>query len=449
MSTFPPPPGPTGAALLRTLMSYTLDPFRTLVELAERYGDIVGFGTGPLPVILVNRPELIEAVLERDNRDFAPVRPLTVQRAMGDGLFTSVGDLHDRQRRLIGPLLHGERITRFGDVIAGHGERLSARWQPGRIVDIERAMLRLVVEAIAEVLFGDDAARHREELVHPALPVNAYLGTRSTHPFAGVPEAIPLLPDNRAFWRAMRALDRGLVRLIQRRRDTADRGDLLSALLIAGAEDGGGMSDRQVRDEVIALYTTGNAVTAGGLMWTWYLLGEHPDVAATLHAELDTVLEGRPPAADDLSRLPYTEMVLAESMRLFPPAWTVGRRALRAYTLDRYGAPVGATLVLSSFVTQRDPRNYPDPLRFDPERWTPEARAGRPRFAYFPFSGGPRGCLGEEFAWMMMRLLLATLAQQWQPVLVHDQALRLEPLIALRPKGGMRMALQRRDAAQG
>src|SRR5262249_8821849 len=173
--------------------------------------------------------------------------------------------------------------------------------------DIERAMVRLVVEAMAEVNFGEDAARHYDELVRPALPVNAYLGTRSTHPFAGLPEALPLLPENRAFWRAMRALDAALLRLIERRRGTEDRGDMLSALLQLD-----GLGDLQVRDELISLYTTGNAVTSRGLMWTWYLLAEHPEVAATLHAELDTVLEDRPPSAADLPLLAYSALVLAD-----------------------------------------------------------------------------------------------------------------------------------------
>jgi cytochrome P450 len=440
------PPGPTGPALLRTLMAYNLDPFGTLADLAARYGDVVSFGLGPMPLYLINRPDLIEDVMVRHNWNFVPIRPLSVQRALRAGLFTSSGYQHEHQRQMIGPLIHGERITRLGDPIARAGERLTARWRPGAEIEMERAMVRLVVETMADILFGEDAVTRRDELVRPALPVNAYLGTRSTHPFAGLAEALPVLPENRAFWRSMHALDDGLLRLIEERRAAGgDRGDLLSALILARDPDGGPvMTDRQVRDEVISLYTTGNGVTASALLWTWYLLDQHREAEDALHAELDAALGDRLPTAADLPRMPYMEMVLSESMRLFSPAWIVGRLALQQYEIEGYVLPAGARLALSSFVTQRDARYWPEPLRFDPGRWTPEARAARPAFAYYPFSGGERGCLGEEFAWLVTRLLLATLARRWQPRLVHDHALKLEPLIALRPAGGMRMMLEPR-----
>jgi cytochrome P450 len=217
-------------------------------------------------------------------------------------------------------------------------------------------------------------------------------------------------------------------------------------LLLAQDEegDGSGMTDEQVRDEAITVFLAGQETTANALTFTWYLLAQHPEVEAKLHAELNTVLNGRAPTVDDLPQLKYTEMVFAEAMRLFPPAYALGRRAIEDFQLGDYCVPGGSTILMSQWVIHRDPRFFPDPLRFDPERWAPEAREARPKFAYFPFGGGPRLCIGEAFAWMEGSLALATLAQHWQPRLVSTRPVELEPLITLRPKGGIAMRLEAR-----
>jgi cytochrome P450 len=208
--------------------------------------------------------------------------------------------------------------------------------------------------------------------------------------------------------------------------------------------DGGGMTDLQLRDEAMTIFLAGHETTANALTWTWYLLSQHPAIEQRLHAEIDSALGTRLPTADDLPSLPYTRMVLAEAMRLYPPAWLVGRRALGAFEAAGYWIPARSIVLLSQYVTQRDPRWFPDPERFDPERFTPDSQAARPKFSYFPFGGGPRVCIGEQFAWMEGVILLATIAQRWKLRLVPGHPVALQPIITLRPKFGMRMTLETR-----
>lgn len=263
-------------------------------------------------------------------------------------------------------------------------------------------------------------------------------------PFAEQLEYLPL-PMIRRFGQARRRLDATIARMIVERRATGDRGDLLSMLLLAqDAGDGPGMSDVQVRDEAMTLFLAGHETTANALTWAWYLLSQSPDVEARFHDEIDRVLQGRLPMVDDLPQLVYTRMLMSESLRLYPPAWTIGRRALGDYHVGGYVIPAGSIVLMSQWVMHRDPRYYPDPKRFDPCRWTPEAQAERPKFAYFPFGGGSRLCVGESFAWMESILLLATLAQRWRLRLAPGQQVAAQPSITLRPRYGMRMVIERR-----
>jgi cytochrome P450 len=266
-------------------------------------------------------------------------------------------------------------------------------------------------------------------------------------PFSELLEKLPL-PPRRRFERARARLDAVIYRIIEEhRREGRDRGDLLSTLLHAVDEEGDrtGMTDEQLRDEVMTIFLAGHETTANALSWTWYLLSQHPEVEAKLHAELAEVLAGRPPTAEDFPRLRYTEMVVAESMRLYPPAWAVGRLALEDHEVGGYLIPRGALVLVSQYVMHRDPRFFPDPERFDPERFTPEAKSARPQFSYFPFGGGPRRCIGEGFAWMEGVLILATLARRWRLRLVPGTDVRTEPRITLRPKGGIQMSVNRKS----
>jgi cytochrome P450 len=264
----------------------------------------------------------------------------------------------------------------------------------------------------------------------------------TTLPFAPLLERLPL-PSTWRFLRARERLDATIYGLIKAQRIAGeDRGDLLSMLLMAqDDEGGGGMSDRQVRDEAMTLFLAGHETTSNALTWTWYLLSQNPEVETRLHAELDQVLGSRRAGGEDMPRLVYTWQVLAESMRLYPPAWVIGRRAIEDYEVAGYRIPKDSIVLASQWVTHRDARFFPEPDRFDPERWTDVARAARPRFAYFPFGGGSRICIGEQFAWLEGVLVLATLARCWCPRLSQGQTVALQPTITLRPRGGMNMFL--------
>jgi len=324
-------------------------------------------------------------------------------------------------------------------------ERLQQRWQTGETLDIDREMARLTLAITGETLFGADVEAEARD-IGPALTAIMNLFPRFLLPCSNLIAKLPL-PSNRQAEQARQLLDTVIYRIIRERRASGvDQGDLLSILLVARDEegDGRGMSDQQLRDEVMPIFLAGHATPAMWLTWTWYLLSQHPAIEAQLHAELDTVLAGRRPTVEDIPQLRYTRMVLAEAMRLYPPAWIIGRRAIAAYEVGEYVIPAKTIIVVSPYITHHDPRFYPAPDVFDPQRWTPEAEAARPRFAYFPFGGGARQCIGEGFAWMEGILVLATLAQQWQMRLVPGHPVALRPLMTLRPRYGIRMMLVRR-----
>jgi cytochrome P450 len=315
-------------------------------------------------------------------------------------------------------------------------------WSAGQVLDVDGEMMRLTLAVVSSSLFGTDVAASADEVREDLASIIA-LFPRFSLPLFGLIQKLPL-PSNVRFDRAVARLDALVYRLIaERQRDGGDHGDLLSMLLLARDEEGGGrMTDRQLRDEVITLLLAGHETTSNALTWTWYLLSQNEEVEARWRDELRRVLGGRAPTFEDLPALPYTEMVLAESMRLFPPAWGMGRRALRDVTLGGFAIRKGAILALSPFIVHRDERFWPDPLRFDPGRFTAEAKAARPRFAYFPFGAGARSCIGEPFAWMEGVLLLATIGQRWRLRLRPGHPVELQAFMTLRPRHGMRMVAE-------
>jgi cytochrome P450 len=305
-------------------------------------------------------------------------------------------------------------------------------------------MLRLTLAIVGEALFGADLESDASEIVTVLSETMKSLST--TLPFAGVLEKLPL-PAVRKTKACRAKLDAIVYRLINERRGSAqEHDDLLQMLLNAQDEENSNirMTDEQVRDEVMTILLAGQVTTANSLSWTWYLLSEHQEVEARLHEELDTVIGDRLPTHTDIQALPYTEKIIRESLRLYSPGWMMGRRVLNDYQVRSYVAPADSVLVVSPYLMHRDARYFPEPLRFDPERWTPEFKATLPKYAYFPFGGGPRGCIGEGFAWMEMILIVATLAQQWKLRLAPGRPVVPQPLITLQPKHGLHMtALQR------
>jgi cytochrome P450 len=438
------PPGPKGAPLLGSLLAFRRDPLEFFTRSAREYGDVVRYRIGTKHVYLFVHPDDIKDVLVTHQHGYGKGRGLQwAKKFLGEGLLTSEGELHTRQRRLSQPAFHRQRIASYAGVMVEFAARVRDTLRDGELVDVARKAGSLTMAIAAKTLFDADVERE-SAAIGDSLDVIMRLFPRFTLPLAGLLDKLPL-KSNREFARARELLDTTIYGMIaERRRSGEDRGDLLSMLLLARDLDGTGMSDRQLRDELMTLFLAGHETTSNALTWTLYLLSQNPAVEARLHAEVDQVLGQRLAAFDDVPRLGYAERVLAESMRLFPPAWAVGRRTLRDERVAGYLIPEGAFVVVSQFVTQRDARFFPDPLRFDPDRFLPERKAERPKYAYFPFSFGARQCIGESFAWMEGTLVLATLAQRLRFRLAPEQRVETEALMTLRPRYGMRMTVERR-----
>lgn len=438
------PPGPRRALPLAALVALRRDPLALLTRLARRHGDIAYVRLGGRPVYLLSHPDLVREVLVEQHRSFVKGEALRRARTLlGDGLLTSEGALHLRQRRLIQPAFHRERIAGYAETMSAYAGRAAAAWADGDTVDIADEMLRLTLAIAGKTLF--DA-----EVEGDAAAVGAAMDELMRRfgllmlPFGPLIEGLPI-PPARRIRHARATLDAVIARLIAERRAGGDRGDLLSMLLLAQDEEGGaGMGEALVRDEVMTLFLAGHETTAAALSWAWLLLARHPEAQARLEAEVDTALGDRLPAAGDLERLPYTRAVLSEAIRLYPPAWVIGRQAVAPATVGGYSIPPGATVLMSPWVIHRDGRFYREPQRFDPGRWLELPAPARPRLAYFPFGAGPRMCVGESFAWMEGTLALATIARRWRLQLAPGQPVTPRPAVTLRPGGDTRVLLERR-----
>lgn len=422
------------------------NPLAMMLSMQREHGDIAHWRMGPQNIYLFSHPDLIRDVLVTNQKNFHKSRGLErARRLLGNGLLTSEGEFHLRQRRLVQPAFHRQRIAAYAVTMSDYAERTSARWSDGQSVDIHSEMMRLTLGIVARTLFDADVDAEAAE-IGSALSDAFESFNLAMLPFTELLEKFPF-PAVRKFNAARDTLDRIIYRMIEERRKSGeDRGDLLSMLLLATDTegDGSGMSDLQLRDEALTLFLAGHETTANALTWTWYLLSQHPDVEQRLHEEVDRVLGDRAPSYEDMPSLPYTRMVLAESMRLYPPAWAIGRRALESFEANGFLIPKRSVVIMSQYIVHRDPRFFPEPERFDPERWTPEAQASRPKYSYFPFGGGTRICIGEQFAWMEGILLVAALSRKWRMQLDPERPVEILPRITLRPKQGMRMRLQRR-----
>jgi cytochrome P450 len=416
------------------------------LNIAREYGDIVYFKSGTLHMYLLNRPDFIQDVLVNGHRSFTKSRVLQrAKRLLGEGLLTSEGDFHLRQRRLVQPAFYRDRLMSYADTMAGCADVGAGRWKVGETRDIAEEMMRITLAIVGQTLFTRDVESDAADIGQALTDVLGTFGTL-TLPFSSAIQRLPFPKFIRAR-RALKFLDRTIYQMVEERRKSGiDNGDLLSMLLLSVDEEGsGGMTDRQVRDEAMTLFLAGHETTATALTWTWYLLSQNPDAEQRLRAELKDVLGGRLPTYSDLPNLRYTEMVLAESLRLYPPAWAVGRMAKTDTRIFNYEVPKNSICLMSPYVMHRNPRYYSDPERFDPQRFTPEAKQDRPKFAYFPFGGGPRVCIGERFAWMEGVLVMATIAQRWRFDLVPGQVIETHPQITLRTRYGMKMIIQPAD----
>jgi cytochrome P450 len=439
------PPGPKNPPLLGQVAKFRRDPPAFLTSVAKAYGDIAYFRLGQQNAFLLSHPDYIRDVLITNQHSFIKSRML--QRAktlLGEGLLTSEAPLHTRQRRLVQPAFHRSRLAGYAEMMIAYAVRTRDHWHDGESLDVAVEMMRLTLAVVAKTLFNADVESEAKE-IGESLSAILHLFDIVMMPFSELIEKLPL-PAIKRFHRAKDRLDQTIYRIINERRASGeDRGDLLSMLLLAQDEEGtGGMTDEQVRDEALTIFLAGHETTANALTWTWYLLSQNPEVEARFHEEIDRVLSGRVATPDDFAQLKYTEMVFAESLRLYPPAWGIGRMATKDYEVAGYTIEPGAIILMSPYVVHRDPRFFPEPDRFDPQRWTPEQKAARPKFSFFPFGGGARVCIGEHFAWMEGVLMLATIGQRWRLRLEPGHPVAHKALLTLRPKFGMRMIVQAR-----
>ena len=431
---------------------YLRDPIG-LMEEAAQYGDLATMSVKPWLVYLVNHPDLVREVLVTNHQRVGRWRNVEAMKyLMGDGLLTSERPLHRHQRRLMQPAFHRQQIEGFGEIMTRYAAQRAECWNDGDRVDMDWEMRNITLNIVIKSLFNQDMSPDEVRRIGAAVTfANEYMDNRfhQHERMRVILHQLPL-PLSRRFKHELDFLDRVAYRTIERRRQAdGANSDLLSLLLDMRGEkkhssESRCMTDRQVRDEIITIFAVGHETVTTALTWTWYLLATHPEIQSRFRAELDAVLGRRPPTVADLPNLTYTEQIITESMRLYPPVWRMGRVALEQFELAGYQVPAGALFCISQFITHHDGRWFADPMEFRPERWTPEFRGTLHRYAYFPFGGGPRRCIGEGFAWMEAKLIMATVGQQWQ--VQHDPKHRIgfDLLFTLRPQHGMPLFLERR-----
>jgi len=435
------PPGPEPHFLIGNFPLGRPDPLAVFTGWAREFGDIFYYRAGWIHVYFLNSPELVESVLVTNQQNFRKDRVIQNSRwFLGQGLLTSEGGEWLRQRRLSQPAFHRERLALYARIINGCAEEMLDSWKDGENRDVHQEMMQLTLRVVAKVLFSVDVKNESKEV---AAALNLLMkhssGARMLLPPWVRYLPLPFLIRVR---RAVRQLDEVVYRIIrERRRSENDNGDLLSMLMSARDEDGSRMTDRQLRDEVMTFLLAGHETTALSLSWAWYLLSENPEAENKLHHELARVLDGKNPSFEDLPRLCYTEAVVKESVRLYPPAWSLARTAAEDFEIGGYLVPAGSNVVMSQWIMHRDPRFFPSPEQFDPGRWFEEHTQRLPRFAYFPFGGGPRYCVGASFAMMEATLLLAAIAQRFRLRMVPGHKVVPVPSITLRPKYGIKMSL--------
>ena len=444
------PPGPRGYPVLGVIPQLRSNPIRTFLEAADRYGDLVHLKAGPYHGFLACDPADVKHVLQDHARNYHK-SPLydRLRDGIGNGLLTSEDAFWLRQRRLAQPAFHRQRVQAMADAMIECTAQTLERWDGlasrGDTVDVVAEMMALTQAIIVRTMFSTDLGA-TAEVVNRTWPIiNRRIG--ETFWSTKLETTLPL-PANRRFHRALAELEGVVYRIIaDRRRTNRDEADLLSMFLSARDEDtGAGMTDRQLRDEVMTMLLAGHETTSLALSWTYYMLSQHPAIERSIADEVDRVVGDGRPAFAHLDRLSVTRRAIEESLRLYPPAWGFSRQALADDEIGGYRVPRGSLVFLIPYVIHRRPALWQDPDRFDPNRFTPEREAARARFAYIPFGGGPRGCIGHQFAMVEAQLIVAAIAQRYRIELVPGQEIRAEPLITLRPAPGIRARIVKRPA---
>ena len=438
------PDGPSEGLKRWSLGPLNNNPLEYFTRVAHEYGDIAGLRVLNFKTIFVNHPDLIEEVLVTNARKYSKGRVLRANRhVFGEGLLTSEGEFWLRQRRLAQPAFHRVRIASYAATMVEYTKRLLESWRDGEERDAHQEMMRLTLQIVGKTLFDADVERDAQE-VGKSLELLLEIGANFRRAIF-VPHWLPTAANFR-MKREIAQIEKILYRIIsERRRSGRDAGDLLSMLLTAQDEDGSRMTDRQLRDETITLFLAGHETTASTLSWTWWLLAQNPAVEAKLHAELDAVLGDRAPMLDDLPKLIYTGHVITESLRLYPAAWGLARLTVEEHEIAGYPVTKGMGVAMAQWVVHRDPRWYDAPEEFRPARWEDDLIKRLPRFAYFPFGGGPRQCIGNTFAVMEATLILATIARKFRLRLVAKHSVTPLASITLRPRHGVRVILEARQ----
>ena len=440
------PPGPKGGPIMGVMRDFNRDQLSFIEHCRDEYGDVVWMRFLYVPAIFLYHPDDVEYVLVTNAKNFIKsmsLRSNFFQRLVGNGLLTSQGEEWKRQRRLSQPAFHRERVASYGQVMVDYTKRLTAKWNEGENRDIHRDMMRLTLEIVVQCLFSADVSTDVDEVGATLKELVKPFASQATLGWI-LNNRLPT-PTHLRFHALARTIDKVVYRIISERRvSVEDTGDLLSMLLAARDEDGSQMTDRQLSDEVMTLFLAGHETTALTLAWSWYLLGTNSQVEKKFHSELDEVLGGRAPTAADLPRLKFTEQIAKECMRLYPPAYGLGREAINDCEIGGYRVRAGTQVFMFQWATHRDSRFYDEPGSFRPERWTEDFIEHLPKYAYFPFGGGPRACIGASFAMMEIILCLAAIGQRFRLELDQDHTVSIYPAMSLRPKDGIKVVVKSR-----
>jgi cytochrome P450 len=478
------PPGPSSILSIKLFFDFLRDPLTVLHNLSKEYGDISHFKFGKHHIYLINNPDYIKDVLVNYEDNFIKSRGLQLaKRILGEGLLTSEGENHRRQRQLIQPIFHQDEIPNYANIIADYTLGVSSQWYDQAIIDIHKEFMHLALAIVSKIFFSVSIEESEIKVIDQCVTTIIEHFNRARLPFAKIIEKVPL-PSNIQFYQSKKRLDEIIYRIIDshvnngsgnnkyNRQENGShfRKDLINLLMQGQANsyfltsennaDGTKLDKKfqnniasnnrhQLRDNVMTIFLAGHETVANALTWTFYLLSQNPNEEKMLHEELDSVLHDDNAAitAKDISKLEYAQRVFAESMRLYPPSWAIGRQAIEDCKIGNYDIPAGSSILMSQYLMHHDHRYFHEPERFDPERWNPQERAKRPRFSYFPFGGGVRSCIGETFAWMEGIVVIATIARRWKLRIMSEYPIVLQPLVTLRPKHGMQAKLIHRNNA--
>ncbi|MGC1377624.1 MAG: cytochrome P450 [Anaerolineales bacterium] len=442
------PPGPKGLPVVGVASQVLKDPLGFFFGAFQQYGDVAYFSIGAKKFYSLGHPDHVQYVLQENNHNYhkastyEKLRPL-----LGNGLLTSEGAYWLRQRRLIQPAFHRKRLAVMASVMTDCATNMLDRWQSAadksQPLNVADEFMRVTLDVVSRTMFSTSAAGSADEIGRnlPIILEHTNEGFWEAFDLAWLPT-----PRNRQYQKALSKLDAIIYGIIEQRRQNKENFDDLLTMLLESvdAETGEQMTDEHLRDEVMTIYLAGHETTANALSWGWYLLAQHPEVTARLRAEVDAVLQGRIPTVEDTPNLKYTRMVIDEVLRLYPSVWTIARAPLEADEIGGYHIPPGAVVALSPYITHRHPAFWDEPEKFDPERFSPERAAKRHPFAYFPFGGGPRLCIGNNFALMEATLMLAMIAQRYELSLAADQVIEPQPVVTLRPRYGIQMLVRQR-----